>query len=81
MKHDPMSSGKRKSLNISVDTGVVAAARDAGINLSQVSEAALRTAAKAALDARWQEENRAWIDAHRRWVEENGLPLEKYRMF
>lgn len=81
MKHDPIGTGKRKAVNLSLDTGVVAVARGAGVNLSQVSEAALRVAAKVALDARWREENREWIAAHRRWVEENELPLEKYRMF
>ncbi len=81
MRHDPITSGKRKSVNMSIDTGVVAAAREAGVNLSQVSEAALRSAAKEALDAKWREENRGWIEAHRKWVEENELPLEKYRMF
>lgn len=81
MRHDPITTGKRKSLNLSIDTGIVAAAREAGVNLSQVSEAALRSAAKEAFDARWQEENREWIESHRRWVEENELPLEKYRMF
>lgn len=81
MRHDPIASGKRKSVNMSIDTGVVAAAREAGVNLSQVSEAALRNAAKEALDAKWREENRDWIEAHRKWVEENELPLEKYRMF
>ena len=81
MKHDPIASGKRKSVNMSIDTGIVAAAREAGVNLSQVSEAALRSAATAAFDAKWQEENREWIESHRTWVEENELPLDKYRMF
>jgi antitoxin CcdA len=81
MKHDPVLTGKRKAVNLSLDTGVVSACRDAGVNLSQVSERALRTAAKAALDAKWREENRDWIESHRRWVEENELPLERYRMF
>ena len=81
MKHDPIASGKRKSVNMSIDTGIVAAAREAGVNLSQVSEATIRTALQAARDARWQEENREWIEANNAWVEKNGLPLEKYRMF
>lgn len=81
MKHDPIASGKRKPVNLSLDTGVVAFAREHGLNLSQVTESALRKAAKIASDEAWQEENRAWIEAHRRWVEENELPLEKYRMF
>lgn len=81
MKHDSVLSGKRKPVNLSLDTGVVAAAREAGINLSQVSEAALRAAAKAEQDRRWREENREWAESVNRWVEENGLPLERYRLF
>jgi antitoxin CcdA len=81
MKHDPIASGKRKAVNVSIDTGVVAAAREVGLNLSQICEAAIRDAAKAERDRRWQEENREWAEAHNRWVEENGLPLERYRLF
>ncbi|OAN66397.1 type II toxin-antitoxin system CcdA family antitoxin [Sphingomonas sp. TDK1] len=81
MKHDPIASGKRKAVNVSIDTGIVAAAREAGLNLSQVCEAALRTAAKAERDRRWAEENREWAEAHHRWVEENELPLEHLRLF
>lgn len=81
MKHDPLASGKRKAVNVSLDTGVVAAAREAGLNLSQVCEAALRDAAKIERDRRWKEENRAWAESCNRWVEENGLPLERYRLF
>ncbi|WP_066724945.1 type II toxin-antitoxin system CcdA family antitoxin [Sphingomonas pituitosa] len=81
MKHDPIASGKRKAVNVSIDTGVVAAAREVGLNLSQVCEAAIRQATKAEQDRRWQEENRAWAEACNKWVEENGLPLERYRMF
>lgn len=81
MKHDPIASGKRKAVNLSLDTGVVAAAREVGLNLSQICEAAIRQATKAERDRRWQEENREWAEAHNRWVEENGLPLERYRLF
>ena len=81
MKHDPFASGKRKPVNLTLDTGIVAAARDAGLNLSQISEAAIRAATKKTRDAQWQEENRAAIEAHNQWVEENGIPLARYRLF
>lgn len=81
MKHDSIRSGKRKAVNLSLDTGVVAAAREVGLNLSHLCETALRDAAKKERDRRWAEENREWAEAHNRWVEENGLPLERYRMF
>jgi len=81
MKLDPIASGKRKPVNLSLDTGVVEAARAAGINLSQTCEAALRAAAKAEHERQWKEENKAWIEAHNEWVEKNGLPLARYRLF
>ncbi|BCA62107.1 hypothetical protein HMP09_1341 [Sphingomonas sp. HMP9] len=75
MKHDPIATGKRKSVNMSVDTGIVAAAKEAGVNLSRVTEAALRDAIKIERERRWKDENRAWINAHNRWIDENGIPL------
>ena len=81
MKHDRIAGGKRKPVNLSLDAGIVAAAREVGLNLSQVCEAAIRHATKAEQERRWQEDNRAAIEAHNAWVEEHGLPLERYRMF
>lgn len=81
MKHDSIGSGKRKPVNLSLDTGVVDAARALGINLSQTCEAALRAAAKAERDRQWQEEHREAIEANNAWVDKHGLPLAKYRMF
>ncbi|WP_081793112.1 type II toxin-antitoxin system CcdA family antitoxin [Sphingomonas sp. RIT328] len=39
----------------------------------------LRAALKTELERRWQEENRDTIAAWNRWIEINGLPLERYR--
>jgi antitoxin CcdA len=75
MKHDSISSGKRKAVNLSLDTGIVAAAREVGLNLSQVCETALREAGRKARERQWQEENREAIEAWNVWIEENGLPL------
>lgn len=79
MKHDPVRSGKRKPVNLSIDTGIVDYARQHGINLSQVSEGALRAAAKAEAERQWKEENRAALESWNRWVEKNGLPFEDLR--
>jgi antitoxin CcdA len=81
MRHDPIGSGKRKPVNLSIDTGIVEHARTAGINLSQVSEAALRQAVRKENERRWKEENREALEGWNRWVEKNGLPLEKYRVW
>jgi len=79
MKHDPIRTGKRKAVNVSIDTGIIAAAKEAGVNLSRVSEEALRIATKAAQEAKWREENAQAIDGWNRWYEKNGHPLDKYR--
>ncbi len=81
MKQDPAASGTRKPVNLTLDTGIVAAAREAGLNLSRISEAALRESTKAEQGRRWQEENREALAGWSRWVEKNGLPLAKYRLF
>ena len=75
MKHDAIGSGKRKSVNLSLDTGVVAAAREAGINLSRITEAALRVETGRERERRWREDNREWIAAFTARYETEGDPL------
>ena len=66
-----------------------AAARDAGLDLSELLNRAVRRClpqlsieAGAALDKQWQEENREAIEAHNRMIEEDGfLFSDGYRMF
>ncbi len=81
MKHDSATTGKRRSVNLSIDREVIDAARAVGINLSQVSETALRGAVRASEEERWRRENRAAFAYWNAWVEDNGLPLAAYRMF
>ncbi len=76
MKHDPVRSGKRAALNVSVDSGIVQHARTLGINMSQVVEAALRDASREAEARKWRQDNAEWIAAHNRWIEGNGIPLD-----
>jgi antitoxin CcdA len=81
MRHDPIASGKRKSVNLTMDSGIVAAAREAGVNLSQVSEASIAQAVRALREQRWIEDNRAAIDSSNAYVEKHGLPFAKFRQF
>jgi antitoxin CcdA len=80
MKHDPLITGKRKSVNLSVDEGIVAAARAAGINLSRVTEAALRAEIRAERERRWKEENEAAIAEFAEWYAREGDPLTELRI-
>lgn len=81
MKHDSIASGRRKPVNLSIDTGVVEAAREAGINMSQVSEKAIRDAAKTERDRQWKEANREAMEGWNDWLDSNGLPYGELRLW
>lgn len=71
----------RSATNVSLDRAYVAEARELGINVSQACERGLIETVKKARAARWLEENREALESSNAWVEANGLPLEKYRLF
>ena len=75
------STGPRRATNVSLPIETVATAKDLGINVSQACEQGLAAAVKKAQEARWLEENREAIQSSNAWVEKNGLPFAKYRMF
>ncbi len=72
---------RKRPTNISLDPALVDAAREHGVNISSVCAKALEKEVRRAREERWVEENWEAIQATNRWVEENGLPLAKYRMF
>lgn len=71
----------RKPTNLSLDSELVEAARELGVNLSRACEKGLREEIAQERARRWQEENAAGIAAWNAHVEEHGLPLEQYRQF
>ncbi|WP_037478903.1 type II toxin-antitoxin system CcdA family antitoxin [Sphingomonas sp. PAMC 26617] len=71
----------RRPTNVTLDEQLVAAAKDLGINLSRACEQGLSDAVSAERIRRWQEDNRAALEAANAYVAEYGLPLAKYRMF
>ena len=71
----------RKPTNLSLDSELVDAARELGVNLSRACEKGLREEIAQERTRRWQEENAAGIAAANAYVEKYGLPLEKYRQF
>ncbi len=81
MKRDPVVSGTRKPVNLTLDTGIVAAAREAGLNLSKISEAAIHEATRVERGRRWKEEHRKHFAAWNRWYEANGDPLAHLRLW
>ncbi|MDS9470173.1 type II toxin-antitoxin system CcdA family antitoxin [Paracoccus sp. MBLB3053] len=75
------TDGVRKPANLSLDQTLLAEARALNINLSRAAEAGLRQAVRHAQAERWQRENATALAASNAWVEENGLPLERYKPF
>lgn len=75
------SKFRTKPTNVSLDARLVEEAKALRVNISLASNRGLEQAVKQARAERWLEENREALDSYNAWVEKNGLPLEKYRLF
>ena len=71
----------RKSVNLSLNKELLAEAKALDINLSRAAEEGIAVTVSAEKTRRWKEENREAIQGWNDYVEQNGLPLAKYRMF
>jgi len=68
---------QRRPVNVTMDQQLVEDAKAQGVNLSKAAEDGVRKA----LAEKWLEDNAEAIKSINEWVDKNGLPLEKYRMF
>ncbi|MCV6547444.1 MAG: type II toxin-antitoxin system CcdA family antitoxin [Cohaesibacter sp.] len=71
----------RAKVNLTLDSDLANEARELGLNMSRLAEAAIADAAKLERNRRWCEENREALNAYALEVEENGLPLAEHRTF
>ena len=71
----------RKPTNLSLDPDLIREARSFGVNLSQAAEAGVRRAVAEAKAEQWRRDNAEAVESSNRWVERNGLPLDRYRRF
>lgn len=71
----------KRATNLTIDPVLLDEARSLNINLSATFEASLRDAVRKKRAAKWLEENRAALEGYNAWIDQNGLPLEKYRQF
>lgn len=71
----------RKPTNLSLDADLIQEARSFGVNLSQAAEAGVRRAVAEAKAEQWRRDNAEAVESSNRWVETNGLPLDRYRRF
>ena len=72
---------KAARVNVTLDQALVDEAKSLGVSISQVANQGLAAAVKKARGEKWLEENREALDCYNEWVEKNGIPLAKYRMF
>jgi antitoxin CcdA len=61
--------------NVSLTASNLAAARELGLNVSAISDAALAEAVRAAQANAWVRENAEAIAERRAWIEAHGTPL------
>ena len=76
-----ITSSPRKAANVSLDAQAIADAKELGINISKACEQGLVAEISKARADRWRRENAEAIASSNEWVEKNGLPLAKYRVF
>lgn len=76
----PSKSGKR-AVNLTLSTEAVEMAKKLGINISKTVDAWFSQEMKRQYWEQWREDNRDAFAAYNARIEQEGLPLEKYRTF
>jgi antitoxin CcdA len=67
--------------NLSLNAALVDEAKELGVNISLAAASGLERAVAKRRAERWIEDNAAALDSYNEYVETNGLPLEKSRLF
>ena len=71
----------KRATNLSLNSKVLDAARDLGLNLSQTVDELLAAEVQRRYWARWNDENKEAIAVYNERIEREGLPLAQYRSF
>ena len=71
----------KKATNLSLNSKVLEAAREMGINISQTVDTLLADEVKRRYREKWNADNKEAIDAYNERIESEGLPLAQYRSF
>jgi antitoxin CcdA len=75
------SDTTKRPVNLSINARTLEMAKELGINLSQTVDTFLATEVQRRYWERWNENNKDAIDAYNKRIENEGLPLAKYRSF
>ena len=77
----PQATAEKQRTNVTLTAANLAAARELGLNVSAISDAALADAVRAAKAEAWAQENAIAIAERRAWIEANGTPLADLQVF
>ncbi len=75
------AAAPKKATSVSLAESLLTEAKALGINVSQAAEEGLAKAVAMKREERWIRENWDAIQSSNEYVEQQGLPLAKYRMF
>lgn len=77
----PTAAIPKRVINVSIRSDLLAAAREAGLNLSATLERALTEELAVAQRAKWREENRQAIQAYNEHIQKDGAFSDGVRGF
>lgn len=75
------TTATRRPTNLSLDSTLLTEAKALAINVSRAAESGIQAAVLEKKRKLWLKENAAAIKSSNLYIEENGLPLSRYRQF
>lgn len=75
-----MTATKRRT-NVTIAAPLLDAARELGLNVSAISEAALAARIATLRAEAWEDDNRAALDRRAAWIDRNGPPLAAWQVW
>ena len=72
---------RKRVANVSIDAGILDAAKAFAVNISQAAERGVAQAVAQKQAEQWLRDNQTALDSSNAFVEKHGLPLAKYRPF
>jgi len=72
MNHMYSRDARKRRTNLTINEDLVRAAKEMGLNLSEIAEEALAAAVRERAMKQWEEDNAEALEVHRRRVEAHG---------
>lgn len=76
-----MTKATKQTTKVMIDQSLLDEAKSLGLNISRAAETGIEAAVRAEKERVWLAENAEAIASYNRYIDENGLPLAKYRVF